>query len=151
MGVIYREALFAAFGRGVLNAHIGLLPEYRGRSVMGGRSSPARPGSRCSSWTPASTPAATSCCGGRVTPRRRCPERQGVTVRARRQLYRGASAARRPWRRWTSTVAAGATSCPASSTVVDSILARVRAYASRRPGAAERSVAKPFEPPHPSR
>lgn len=34
MGVIYREPLFAAFGRGVLNAHIGLLPEYRGRSVM---------------------------------------------------------------------------------------------------------------------
>ena len=34
MGVIYREPVVASFGRGILNAHIGLLPEYRGRSVM---------------------------------------------------------------------------------------------------------------------
>jgi hypothetical protein len=34
MGVIYREPVFASFGRGILNAHIGLLPEFRGRSVM---------------------------------------------------------------------------------------------------------------------
>jgi hypothetical protein len=34
MGVIYRDAVLAAFGRGILNAHIGLLPEFRGRSVM---------------------------------------------------------------------------------------------------------------------
>lgn len=34
MGVIYRNSLLGAFGRGVLNSHIGLLPEYRGRSVM---------------------------------------------------------------------------------------------------------------------
>jgi formyl transferase-like protein len=34
MGVIYREPVLCAFERGVLNAHIGLLPEYRGRSVM---------------------------------------------------------------------------------------------------------------------
>jgi hypothetical protein len=34
MGVIYREPLLASFRLGVLNAHIGLLPEYKGRSVM---------------------------------------------------------------------------------------------------------------------
>ena len=34
MGVIYRAAALSAFERGVLNAHIGLLPAYRGRSVM---------------------------------------------------------------------------------------------------------------------
>jgi folate-dependent phosphoribosylglycinamide formyltransferase PurN len=34
MGVIYRERLLQAFTRGVLNSHIGILPEYRGRSVM---------------------------------------------------------------------------------------------------------------------
>lgn len=34
MGVIYQSPVLAAFSRGVLNAHIGLLPEYRGRSVM---------------------------------------------------------------------------------------------------------------------
>jgi hypothetical protein len=34
MGVIYRDAVLASFGRGLLNAHIGLLPEFRGRSVM---------------------------------------------------------------------------------------------------------------------
>lgn len=33
-GVIYRKPLLDAFRRGILNAHIGLLPEYRGRSVM---------------------------------------------------------------------------------------------------------------------
>jgi Formyl transferase len=34
MGVIYRHALIAASGMGILNAHIGLLPEFRGRSVF---------------------------------------------------------------------------------------------------------------------
>jgi folate-dependent phosphoribosylglycinamide formyltransferase PurN len=34
MGVIYRPSVLAAFQRGLLNSHIGLLPEYRGRSVM---------------------------------------------------------------------------------------------------------------------
>ncbi len=34
MGVIYRKPVLDAFARGVLNAHIGLLPEFRGRSVM---------------------------------------------------------------------------------------------------------------------
>ena len=33
-GVIYRRPLLQAFRRGVLNAHIGILPAYRGRSVM---------------------------------------------------------------------------------------------------------------------
>jgi methionyl-tRNA formyltransferase len=33
-GVIYRQPLLECFGLGILNAHIGLLPEYRGRSVM---------------------------------------------------------------------------------------------------------------------
>lgn len=33
-GVIYRKPLLDAFRRGILNAHIGLLPAYRGRSVM---------------------------------------------------------------------------------------------------------------------
>jgi len=33
-GVIYRQPLLDCFRLGVLNAHIGLLPEYRGRSVM---------------------------------------------------------------------------------------------------------------------
>lgn len=31
--VIYREATIAAFRLGILNAHIGILPRYRGRSV----------------------------------------------------------------------------------------------------------------------
>jgi hypothetical protein len=34
MGVIYRQPAISAFTRGILNAHIGILPEYRGRSVM---------------------------------------------------------------------------------------------------------------------
>jgi hypothetical protein len=34
MGVIYEERAIAAFERGILNSHIGMLPEYRGRSVM---------------------------------------------------------------------------------------------------------------------
>ena len=34
MGVIYREPLIQSFARGILNAHIGKLPDYRGRSVM---------------------------------------------------------------------------------------------------------------------
>jgi Formyl transferase len=34
MGVIYRPEVFAQFQKGILNAHIGMLPEYRGRSVM---------------------------------------------------------------------------------------------------------------------
>jgi methionyl-tRNA formyltransferase len=34
MGVIYRQPLIAAFERGLLNSHIGILPEYKGRSVM---------------------------------------------------------------------------------------------------------------------
>ncbi len=33
-GVIYREPLIKSFKLGLLNAHIGLLPNYRGRSVM---------------------------------------------------------------------------------------------------------------------
>jgi methionyl-tRNA formyltransferase len=34
MSVIYRRAAIDAFRLGILNAHIGLLPAYRGRSVM---------------------------------------------------------------------------------------------------------------------
>jgi folate-dependent phosphoribosylglycinamide formyltransferase PurN len=34
MGVIYRQPAIDAFRLGILNPHIGLLPEYRGRSVM---------------------------------------------------------------------------------------------------------------------
>jgi len=33
-GVIYRESTIRAFRLGILNPHIGLLPAYRGRSVM---------------------------------------------------------------------------------------------------------------------
>jgi methionyl-tRNA formyltransferase len=33
-GSIYRKPLIACFRRGILNAHIGLLPAFRGRSVM---------------------------------------------------------------------------------------------------------------------
>ncbi len=33
-GVIYRESTIHCFRLGILNAHIGILPEYRGRSVM---------------------------------------------------------------------------------------------------------------------
>ena len=33
-GIIYRARTIAAFRLGILNPHIGLLPEYRGRSVM---------------------------------------------------------------------------------------------------------------------
>ena len=33
-GVIYREATIKAFRLGILNHHIGILPAYRGRSVM---------------------------------------------------------------------------------------------------------------------
>ncbi|HEV7844180.1 MAG TPA: formyltransferase family protein, partial [Pyrinomonadaceae bacterium] len=33
-GVIYREATINAFRLGILNPHIGILPRYRGRSVM---------------------------------------------------------------------------------------------------------------------
>lgn len=33
-GVIYRERTFACFRLGILNPHIGILPAYRGRSVM---------------------------------------------------------------------------------------------------------------------
>lgn len=33
-GVIYRTRTIAAFRLGILNPHIGMLPEYRGRSVM---------------------------------------------------------------------------------------------------------------------
>lgn len=33
-GVIYREPTINAFRLGILNPHIGMLPEYRGRSVM---------------------------------------------------------------------------------------------------------------------
>jgi methionyl-tRNA formyltransferase len=33
-GVIYREATIDAFRLGILNHHIGILPAYRGRSVM---------------------------------------------------------------------------------------------------------------------
>jgi len=34
MGVIYRKAVIERCGAGILNAHIGRLPTYRGRSVM---------------------------------------------------------------------------------------------------------------------
>jgi hypothetical protein len=34
MGVIYREPVMSRCGMGILNAHIGRLPKYRGRSVM---------------------------------------------------------------------------------------------------------------------
>jgi folate-dependent phosphoribosylglycinamide formyltransferase PurN len=34
VGVIYRQPLLDCFKLGILNAHIGLLPRYRGRSVM---------------------------------------------------------------------------------------------------------------------
>jgi formyl transferase-like protein len=34
MGVIYRKPVIDCFRRGILNPHIGLLPAYRGRSVM---------------------------------------------------------------------------------------------------------------------
>ncbi|MBS13572.1 MAG: hypothetical protein CME19_18480 [Gemmatimonadetes bacterium] len=34
MNVIYRRSILDCFKMGVLNAHIGLLPRYRGRSVM---------------------------------------------------------------------------------------------------------------------
>src|SRR5436305_11718144 len=34
MSVIYRRPAIEAFRLGILNAHIGLLPRYRGRSVM---------------------------------------------------------------------------------------------------------------------
>jgi hypothetical protein len=34
MGVIYREPIIQRCGLGILNAHIGNLPKYRGRSVM---------------------------------------------------------------------------------------------------------------------
>ncbi|HEX8142177.1 MAG TPA: formyltransferase family protein [Pyrinomonadaceae bacterium] len=34
LGAIYREETIKAFGLGILNPHIGLLPQYRGRSVM---------------------------------------------------------------------------------------------------------------------
>lgn len=33
-GVIYRDATIKAFRLGILNAHIGILPAFRGRSVM---------------------------------------------------------------------------------------------------------------------
>lgn len=33
-GVIYRDATIKAFRLGILNPHIGLLPQYRGRNVM---------------------------------------------------------------------------------------------------------------------
>ena len=33
-GIIYRDNLIACFSKGILNAHIGILPKYRGRSVM---------------------------------------------------------------------------------------------------------------------
>lgn len=33
-GVIYREATIKAFRLGILNPHIGILPEFRGRNVM---------------------------------------------------------------------------------------------------------------------
>ncbi len=33
-GVIYRDATIAAFRLGILNHHIGILPAYRGRSVL---------------------------------------------------------------------------------------------------------------------
>lgn len=34
MGVIYRKSVLDAFGHGLLNAHIGYLPSFRGRSVV---------------------------------------------------------------------------------------------------------------------
>jgi formyl transferase-like protein len=34
MGVIYRDPVISRCGMGILNAHIGKLPKYRGRSVM---------------------------------------------------------------------------------------------------------------------
>ena len=34
IGVIYRKPILDCFRLGILNPHIGLLPEYRGRSVM---------------------------------------------------------------------------------------------------------------------
>jgi hypothetical protein len=34
MGIIYRKPVIDCFRRGILNPHIGLLPGYRGRSVM---------------------------------------------------------------------------------------------------------------------
>jgi methionyl-tRNA formyltransferase len=34
LGAIYRDETIKAFGSGILNPHIGLLPRYRGRSVM---------------------------------------------------------------------------------------------------------------------
>lgn len=34
MGIIYRRPMIDAFRLGILNPHIGLLPEFRGRSVM---------------------------------------------------------------------------------------------------------------------
>ena len=33
-GTIYRKPIIEAFERGILNSHIGVLPKYRGRSVM---------------------------------------------------------------------------------------------------------------------
>lgn len=33
-GIIYRAEVIGCFRRGILNPHIGILPEYRGRSVM---------------------------------------------------------------------------------------------------------------------
>jgi len=33
-GVIYRKKLIDCFSKGILNPHIGILPKYRGRSVM---------------------------------------------------------------------------------------------------------------------
>src|SRR5829696_9332691 len=33
-GVIYRDATIKAFRLGILNPHIGMLPQYRGRNVM---------------------------------------------------------------------------------------------------------------------
>lgn len=34
MGVIYKKELIQLFSVGIINSHIGILPEYRGRSVM---------------------------------------------------------------------------------------------------------------------
>jgi methionyl-tRNA formyltransferase len=33
-GVIYKKEIIESFSQGILNAHIGILPRYRGRSVM---------------------------------------------------------------------------------------------------------------------
>jgi hypothetical protein len=33
-GIIYRKKLIDCFSKGILNSHIGILPKYRGRSVM---------------------------------------------------------------------------------------------------------------------